>query len=221
MISALLDGRALTLGELARVAGVGPSTASEHVTALASGGLVRELRQGRHRYVELSGPDVAAALEALALIAPATPVRSLRQSREAQTLSAARTCYDHLAGRLGVAVHDALVGRGWLAVEPGYALTAAGEEGLAGLGVDLDAARARRRPEVRPCLDWTERRHHLAGSVGAALTATMLAHGWVERHRAGRGLRVTPAGEAMLVQRLGLPTWAWSADPAPARAAAP
>ncbi|MGZ4747668.1 MAG: ArsR/SmtB family transcription factor, partial [Oryzihumus sp.] len=152
MVSALLEGRALTVGELARVAGVSASTASEHVTSLDAGGLVRVLRQGRHRYVALSGPQVAAALEALALVSPPVPVTSLRQSRDARALRAARTCYDHLAGELGVRVHDALVRQGWVATDPAYLLTDTGAGELRALGVDVDRAVAGRRPVVRPCL---------------------------------------------------------------------
>ncbi|MGZ4598842.1 helix-turn-helix domain-containing protein [Oryzihumus sp.] len=213
MVSALLEGRALTVGELARVAGVSASTASEHVTSLDAGGLVRVLRQGRHRYVALSGPQVAAALEALALVSPPVPVTSLRQSRDARALRAARTCYDHLAGELGVRVHDALVRQGWVATDPAYLLTDTGAGELRALGVDVDRAVAGRRPVVRPCLDWTERRYHLAGALAGEVARTFLERDWVRRTQ-GRGLRLTPAGEELLRQCLD------PSEPAPARATA-
>ncbi|MGZ4742887.1 MAG: helix-turn-helix domain-containing protein [Oryzihumus sp.] len=213
MVSALLEGRALTVGELARVAGVSASTASEHVTSLDAGGLVRVLRQGRHRYVALSGPQVAAALEALALVSPPVPVTSLRQSRDARALRAARTCYDHLAGELGVRVHDALVRQGWVATDPAYLLTDTGAGELRALGVDVDRAVAGRGPVVRPCLDWTERRYHLAGALAGEVARTFLERDWVRRTQ-GRGLRLTPAGEELLRQCLD------PSEPAPARATA-
>jgi DNA-binding transcriptional ArsR family regulator len=202
MLDALMTGRALTAGELARVAAVTPSTASEHLTKLREGGLVEVVSQGRHRYHRLASPEVGAALESLSHIAPAKPVRTLRQSVRARSLAEARTCYDHLAGRSGVALHDGLVARGWLVSDSGgYALSEAGVEGLLGWGVDVTAARAARRPFARPCLDWTERREHLAGSLAAAL-ATALVDGpdpwFVRRADVHRGLRPTACGRVRL-----------------------
>jgi DNA-binding transcriptional ArsR family regulator len=196
MLDALMAGRALTASELARVAGVSASTASEHLSRLAAGGLVEGLSQGRHRYFRLAGPDVGAALEALSQIAPAKQVTGLRQSGHARSLGFARTCYDHLAGRCGVALHDACFANGWLEATPaGYALTESGERRFAGLGVDVEAARAARRAVARPCLDWTERRHHLAGSLAARLNERLLDLGWlVRRSRDSRGLRLTDTG---------------------------
>jgi DNA-binding transcriptional ArsR family regulator len=135
MLDALLTGRSLSVSELAQVAGVSSATASEHLARLREGGLVEVLAQGRHRYYRLSGPEVGAALESLAHIAPPRPVRSLRQSVRARALAEARTCYDHVAGRCGVALHDALVRREWLRPGPGvYDLTDDGDVGLAGWG---------------------------------------------------------------------------------------
>lgn len=201
MLDALMTGRALTATELARAADVTPATASEHLARLRKGGLVEVVAQGRHRYHRLASPDVGAALESLSHVAPAKPVTTLRQSSRARSLSEARTCYDHLAGRCGVALHDGLLARGWLAPEPGgYALTAAGTEGLLGWGVDVSARAARRRL-ARPCLDWTERREHLAGALAAAL-ATALIEGpepwFVRRSDDHRGLRPTDLGRARL-----------------------
>jgi DNA-binding transcriptional ArsR family regulator len=198
MLDALMTGRALTAGELAHVAEVSPATASEHLAKLREGGLVEVVTQGRHRYHRLASAEVGAALESLSRIAPPKPVRSLRQSTRARSLAEARTCYDHIAGRSGVALHDGLVARGWLVPEGGgYGLSEAGVEGLLGWGVDVTTARAARRPLARPCLDWTERREHLAGALAAAL-ATALIEGpepWFSRRSDDhRGLRPTDRG---------------------------
>ncbi|MFC4783723.1 ArsR/SmtB family transcription factor [Nocardioides sp. MAHUQ-72] len=213
MLDSLMGGRALAAGELARVAGVGRSTASEHLARLLEGGLVEVVAQGRHRYYRLAGPEVGAALEALSHVAPPRPVTSLRQSGHAQALGFARTCYDHLAGRCGVELHDALLARGWLS--EAYDVTAAGEAGLAGLGVDVAATRARRRTFARPCLDWTERRSHLAGGLAASITEALVVGGWfVRRSSDSRALRLTPAGSAGLA---ALGCSLSSASPTPTR----
>ncbi|HEY3000300.1 MAG TPA: helix-turn-helix transcriptional regulator [Acidimicrobiales bacterium] len=205
MVDALMSGEALTAGQLAEAAGVGRSTASGHLARLVAGGLVAVAARGRHRVHRLGGPDVAEALEALARICPPTPVRSLRHAGDRDALGHARTCYDHLAGAVGVALTDALEGRGWIGpAAGGYALSPAGEAGLVGAGVDVAGARAARRAFARPCLDWTERRPHLAGALGAAVAARALAAGWVRR-RAGRGVAVTPAGRDVLAGVFGVP----------------
>jgi DNA-binding transcriptional ArsR family regulator len=197
MLDALMGGRALAAGELARAAGVGASTASEHLARLLDGGLVEVVPQGRHRYYRIAGPDVGAALEALSHVAPPRPVVSLRQAGHARALGFARTCYDHLAGTCGVALHDALLARAWLT--PAYDVTPAGSDGLAGWGVDLAAARSRRRSFARPCLDWTERRPHLAGALAAGITDALVDRGWfVRRAVDSRALRLTDAGRAGL-----------------------
>jgi DNA-binding transcriptional ArsR family regulator len=202
MLDALMTGRALTATELARVAEVRPATASEHLARLVDGGLVDVVSQGRHRYHRLASPEVGAALESLSHIAPPRAVMSLRQSSRARSLAEARTCYDHLAGRSGVAVHDGLLDRGWLLPEPGgYALSEAGVAGLLGWGVDVTSARAARRRLARPCLDWTERREHLAGSLAAAITQALVdgPEPWfVRRSDDHRGLRTTELGRSRL-----------------------
>ena len=193
---ALLDGRFHTAGELAHAAGVAPSTASEHLARLLDGRLVHATRQGRHRYYGLAGPDVAAALEALGVLARPTPVRSLRQATTDRRLRAGRTCYDHLAGALGVALTDALVGLG--VITPGFGL---GD--LAPLA-DLDLALpSGRRPLVLPCLDWTERRHHAAGALPAAMTRRFLDLEWLERVPGSRAVRVTDVGRPHLTEIFG------------------
>jgi DNA-binding transcriptional ArsR family regulator len=205
ILGALLAGEALPATELAQRCRLTPQTVSAHLAKLMDGGLIAVHRVGRHRYYRLAGPQVARALEALQVIAPQRPVRSLKESDMAHILRNARTCYDHLAGRLGVALTDHLLARGWLtATEHDFALTDAGEHEMAALGVDLDAARARRRAFAPQCIDWSERRPHLAGSLGAALTARLFANGWVERVTNSRGVRLTAVGKEQLERALGL-----------------
>jgi DNA-binding transcriptional ArsR family regulator len=193
---ALLDGRAWTASELAGHAGVAPATATGHLHKLVAGGLLAEQRQGRHRYVQLAGPHVAQLVEDLA---PHTgpdpaPPRTLRAATASAALTRGRTCYDHLAGKLGVAITDALARDGLLTREAGFALTAPGVRWLTGtLGAELPPSRSR-RPVVRGCLDWTERREHLAGVAGAHLCRTFLDRGWIVRIGSGRAIKVTPAG---------------------------
>ncbi|MFF4952743.1 ArsR/SmtB family transcription factor [Streptomyces chattanoogensis] len=204
---ALLDGRAWTAGELAAYAQVAPSTASEHLTRLTEGGLLAEQRQGRHRYVRLAGPRVAELLESLTahLDPPAAPPRGLRAAGASAALARGRTCYDHLAGRLGVAITDAMTARGLLDQDGGFALTDAGREWLGdGLGIGAAALRSGRRPQARGCLDWTERRPHLAGTAGARLCDRLLERRWVRRIGSGRAVRLTPDGAAALHELLGI-----------------
>jgi DNA-binding transcriptional ArsR family regulator len=201
---ALLDGRAWTPTELARHAGVAPSSATEHLNVLVRGGLLTEERQGRHRYVRLAGPDAAELVEALAAFAPPDPPPpTLSAAGRRHALAQARTCYDHLAGALGVAITDAMAERGLLSWTPGLRLTPSGEAWLTTLGLP-PAPAASRRPAVRPCLDWTERRHHLAGTVGAGLCAHAFASGWVVRVGTSRAVTLTPTGRTALHARLDL-----------------
>ncbi|MGX1129499.1 DNA-binding transcriptional ArsR family regulator [Streptomyces glaucescens] len=203
---ALLDGRAWTAGELARHAGVAPSTLSEHLGKLVAGGLLAEERQGRHRYVRLADARVAQLLEDLAAqVTPGAPdrPRSLREAGAGSAMARGRTCYDHLAGRLGIAVTDALGALGLLRRDTGFALTDAGLAWFADAGIALD--RTGRRPLARACLDWTERRPHLAGVAGAALCRHALDAGWCVRIGSERAVKVTPAGERALAEALGIP----------------
>jgi DNA-binding transcriptional ArsR family regulator len=205
ILDALLAGRPLAAGELARLAGVTAQTASAHLSLLLDGGLVGVETQGRHRYYRLAGEDIAAALEALALISPARPVKSLRQSKSAEALGFARTCYDHLAGVAGVAMLDAMLSGGWLCPgDGGYDLTAVGRRSVEQFGLDVAGLKARRRSFARPCLDWTERRPHLAGALSAALTSEILKRGWFLRRRTGeRGLHLTQKGTTGLRELFG------------------
>jgi DNA-binding transcriptional ArsR family regulator len=208
MCLALLDGRAWTAGELATHAGVAPSTATEHLHRLIGGGLLVERRQGRHRYVQLAGPSVAHLIEDLsARTAPRTaPARGLREVTASAALRRGRTCYDHLAGRLGVAVTDAMTRAGLLDQTGGFAVTPAGMAWLTGtVGLGPHELRSGKRPLARGCLDWTERRQHLAGLAGAKLCETFLGNGWVARIGSGRAVRLTPNGKAALGDLLGLP----------------
>ncbi|MCA5894204.1 metalloregulator ArsR/SmtB family transcription factor [Isoptericola sp. NEAU-Y5] len=203
VLNLLIDGSSRPAGELARAAGVRPSTASEHLAALVDAGFVVAEPRGRQRFFRLADARVADALETLGELCPPAPVVSLRQSREQARLARARLCYDHLAGRLGVAVTDAMVGRGWLG--DGLVVTSAGRTGLVDRGVDVDAAGSGRRPLTRACPDWTERREHLAGALGAAVAGRFLAAGWVARRGSTRGLAVTEAGLVALADEWGVP----------------
>ncbi|HEY3629440.1 MAG TPA: winged helix-turn-helix domain-containing protein [Jatrophihabitantaceae bacterium] len=194
---ALLDGRAWTAGELARHGGVARSTATAHLDRLVDDGLLVEERQGRHRYVRLADHEAAELVEHLSARAPQpVPVpASLRDATKHAALARGRTCYDHLAGALGVGVTEAMTDRRLL---DGWTLTATGRAWLVDLGVDVEAARAGRRPFVRSCLDWTERRPHLAGAIGAALCRRCFDAQWVERIGSGRAVRLTPTGRRVL-----------------------
>ena len=208
MLRALLGGQALSAGELSQVAGIGPATASAHLARLLDGGLVSVTRQGRHRYYSLAGHEVATVIEAIALISPVSPVRSLRQSRDAVALAQARTCYDHLAGRAGVALFDAFLRQGILAragtgQAAAYEVTVGGADKLAGFGVDVAELRRFRRRFAGACLDWTQRRPHLNGALGAAVTGRLLELGWIERGRSRRAVRVTAEGQAGLAAMFG------------------
>lgn len=199
-----MDGAKRRAGELAQAAGVSASTASEHLGVLVEAGLVSCEAHGRHRYYSLAGPQVATALEALGALADAAPASGYRRSRQAQYLAAARFCYDHLAGGLGVALADAWTRQGWLGDREVLTLTETGAEGLRAIGVDVDGAVQARRATTRACLDWTERRPHLAGALGAAVGSRFLEAGWVVRHRSGRGLDVTQAGHAFIREAWGI-----------------
>ncbi len=202
---ALLDGRAWTSGELAKHAGVGKSTASEHLSLLVDGGLLSEERQGRHRYVRLASPETAHLIEELVSYAdgpPAASVTSLREATAMAALARARTCYDHLAGRFGVTLLGALESQRLIERNRGLSLSDTGREWFVSLGISLEPAG--RRPLVRDCLDWTERRPHLAGLAGAALCGRFFELDWIERIGTGRAIRVTAAGQRGLEAALGM-----------------
>ncbi|GAA1549585.1 metalloregulator ArsR/SmtB family transcription factor [Kribbella hippodromi] len=214
---ALADGRALPASLLATEAGVSPQTVSAHLNKLLDGGLVAVERSGRHRYYRLKGPEVALAVEAVARIAKPQPIKSLRQSTQAAALREARTCYDHLAGRLGVALLDGLVRQDALTRTDGgtgadrrpddplaqqlpdgpYALGPNAAEVLGELGVVIPEQPTRRQL-LRFCVDWSEQRHHLAGALGAAITNSFLERGWLRRRTRQRAVDLTERGREAL-----------------------
>lgn len=204
MLYCLADGRARTSTELAIVADVSPSTASVHLQRLTANRLVKVFAQGKHRYYSLEGPNVAAALEALSVLAGGT--RNTFVPNTPEPLRAARTCYDHIAGSLGVALHDRIRAMGWLTEGAGnsYDLTARGEKDLLALGVDVDATRALRRHFAFACVDWSERRPHLGGAVGAALLKLVLKRKWATQDLDSRVLSVTSLGRREMQARFGV-----------------
>ena len=203
VLAVLADG-SLTASELAARAGIARSTASGHLGRLVAGGLLVVSGRGRNRYYELSGTDVAEAVEALARIAPQRPARSLREATRNELLREARTCYDHLAGRVGVAFAAALERRSVIEqLEGDYALGARAAEELGRLGIDLEPLAKQRRPLVRGCLDWSERELHVAGSLGAALTARLFELGCLARRDTTRSVVVTGRGRELFAE-LGL-----------------
>lgn len=212
MFLALMDGRALTATELARAAGIAPQTASGHLARMTEAGLLAMARQGRHRYHRLASPAVAQMLESIMSVAAGLDGAGDARRRPARVgprdaaMRQARTCYDHLAGRIAVAMTDRLVARGQIELrQDGAALTDDGANFLAGLGVDLGAARPRGgRVFCRPCLDWSERRPHIAGAVGAALCRECFSRGWLRRIEGTRAVAVTPAGRLALDQAFDL-----------------
>jgi DNA-binding transcriptional ArsR family regulator len=204
MLLALLDGGSRTVSELAAEASVGVAAASEHVSRLAAAGLVTTQTQGRCKYVRLTGADVAQLLETLSRFGEEEVASSLGAVRERERFATARTCYDHLAGRLGVAVFEAMSARRLLRRRGGLAVTAPGRAWLAGLDVDLDLLEQARRPVARECLDVTERRAHLAGSAAAAMCDTFTQRDWVRALPRSRALAVTPLGERALEDLLGI-----------------
>jgi len=203
MLFALLDSRELLpASELAFRAGASPQSASAHLAKLVAGGLLTATAVGRQRLFRLASSDVGHAIEVLATIARPTPIVALSQTTTMQRLREARSCYDHLAGRLGVAVTDHFVERGTITMsDRAFALTARGERFFRTLGIDVDRARADRRSFARACVDWSERRPHLAGSLGASLLERFLSAGWVARNAQDRALRITPEGRIELERR--------------------
>lgn len=197
MLAALIGGKALTASELAGEAGITPQTASAHLAKLAAGGLVTVEKQGRHRYVRLTGADVAEMLERLmGLAARAGHLRTRTGPRD-PALRSARVCYDHLAGTLGVRLLDGLIRRGAVVARgEGLRLTPAGARMMDAFGIDSAALDAARRPVCKACLDWSERRHHLAGALGAALLARFYALRWARRAPDSRVVSFTPRGLA-------------------------
>jgi DNA-binding transcriptional ArsR family regulator len=205
MLMALSDGREVSAGELALTAGVSAPTASAHLAKLAAAGFVDMRRASRHRFYRLARPELVHAMEALAVLAPESVPRTHRQARIGRAVRAARTCYDHLAGQLGVSLTHALVERGALSATNGhFDVTAAGERLFGEISVDLEATRACRRSFAPACLDWSERVPHVAGALGAALLAFLFERRWIERMPASRAVQVTRAGRRGFEKTFGM-----------------
>jgi DNA-binding transcriptional ArsR family regulator len=191
LVVALTEDEALPASELAARAGVAPSTASEHLRRLVEGGFLASRKNGRHRYFSLADPAVADAVEALAIVAPQPPVRSLREATKSELIRSARTCYDHLAGRVGVDLAAALERQRVVVRRNGdYALGPEAHGRCEALGIDLAELEAQRRPVVRACLDWSERELHVAGGLGAALANRFFELGWIRRRAGNRSVEV-------------------------------
>jgi DNA-binding transcriptional ArsR family regulator len=194
ILSALMDGRALTAGELARQAGVGASTTSGHLAKLTQAKLIALEKQGRHRYFRLATPEIAEAMESLMALAAVGPVRHRPAGPKDEALRLARTCYDHLAGRLGIALTDVLCQQGHIVLADGAGIiTKKGRKFFYDFGIDVESMSSK-RPLCRTCLDWSERRPHLAGQLGARLFDRTMKLGWVARIPVSRALKVTVAG---------------------------
>jgi len=224
ILLALADGRALPAGVLASEAGVSRSTASAHLARLLDGGLLQVLPQGRHRYYRLAGPEVGELVEVMARVAPPAPVRSLRDGTRAHAVRTGRTCYDHLAGRLGVGLFAGLIEREWVTGGTGrheidtavhdrlsgpgrdldYRLTPVGADGLGDLGVSVPEPGADGTVPLRYCIDWSEQSHHLSGVVGRALAERLQELGWIRRLRGSRAVALSEEGRRELERRLGL-----------------
>jgi len=206
MLYCLVDGRARTSTELSVVADIGPSTASAHLERLRKQRLVKVLAQGKHRYYSLDGTNVAAALEALSVLA--TGSRDVVVPNVRSRLRTARTCYDHIAGILGVTLHDRFKALGWLSDAPvsgnAYHVTPNGAQAFEALGIDVDATRKQRRRFACACVDWSERRPHVGGAVGAALLNIALKRNWVIQDLDSRALTVTKTGRREMLARFGL-----------------
>lgn len=215
ILLALLAGGATSASDLARAADASASLTSAHLRRLREGGLIEVMSSGRQRLYRIASVEVAEMLEAMQLIAPAAPVTTLRGANSKRRLRRARLCYDHLAGVFGIAVTDGLVARGALLPET-LGLGGAAEPVLDELGVSMTSLQQASRPAVRACTDWTERRPHVSGGLGAAVASALLERQWVLRRPGSRGLDVTVDGAAGIVQWLGVrlvdqPAWRESA----------
>lgn len=205
IVSALLDGRALTASELAFAARITPQTASAHLAKLTEAGLLSVVREGRRRHFRLASPTVADMIDGIVAVALQKRPRYRPLSRQARALSTARICFDHLAGRLSVDLTDALVAREYLVLDDGAAeITTVGARFFNEFGIEVPALRSSRRHFCRLCLDWTERRPHIAGAVGAALTKRYFELGWMERTERSHAVTVTPVGRRGLRQIFGI-----------------
>jgi DNA-binding transcriptional ArsR family regulator len=197
MLTALLGGGALTASELALEAGITKQTASSHLAKLSAADLIAAEAQGRHRYFRLADREVGRALESLMSVAARQTLARKRPGPKEPAMRQARACYDHLAGHLGVALYDGIVANAWIEEgAEGPSVTRKGIKTLGALGIDVPSLVASKRPLCRTCLDWSERRHHLAGGLGAAILTCVYETGWAKRDRTTRAVHFSPAGEA-------------------------
>ena len=204
LVQAVIEDGPLPASELAARAGIAPSTASQHLGRLVGAGFLATSKSGRHRYYRLGDPAVADAIEALAIVAPQPEPRTLREATRGELLREARTCYDHLAGRLGVAVARALEASDVVVRQNGGYAIGPRVSRLETLEIELERLEGQRRPVIRACLDWSERELHVAGGIGAALAARLFELGWIERREANRSVAVTERGRTLLREQLGV-----------------
>jgi DNA-binding transcriptional ArsR family regulator len=199
MLWYLLDGRAYTATELAICADVSPQSASNHLKKLVDADILKVEKQGRHRYYRFASPDAAYAIESLANLLPSEKESLKKEIPDPIGAAYARTCYDHLAGRLGVRITDALLDKGFIKTAgEKYDITEDGIDWFESLDIDITILKSKRRSFAHPCLDWTERRHHLAGALGAALLDKMISKGWIRKRRNSREVDITYVGQKML-----------------------
>ncbi|QQE80409.1 helix-turn-helix domain-containing protein [Alicyclobacillus sp. SO9] len=207
IIISLLDGRPQTATELANHAKVTPQTASAHLSKLVSGNLITKEVHGRYRYFRLTDPNVARAIESLIAISGPSEIQSLRDSEEDRALREARTCYDHLAGKLGTNLARSLESHGFVTRSgDDFILTDSGRQFLTQFGINITKAERRRRKFIYPCMDWSERTPHIGGALGAALLDRISELGWIERGMSNRTIRVTEAGQQGFYERFGIPS---------------
>ncbi len=205
ILLALMGGEALPASELAYRAGITPQTASSHLSKLVDGELITMTKNGRHRYYALKSHTIAELIESLLLIAPMTKQIKPRPSKISPELCYARTCYDHLAGRLGVTVTESLIDKGYITVDDDkYTVTETGAIWFETMEIDLDVLRKKRRKFAFTCLDWSERKYHIGGALGSAIASKFLESGWVKRHKQNRSLIVTHIGHIQLREQLGI-----------------
>ena len=205
ILNALFDGRALTATELAIAAGITSQTTSSHLNKLVEAKLIVSERHGRFRYYKLAGPEIAEALEPLTLISPHRPTPIRGQSKSMQHLHEARFCYDHIAGKLGVLMTEAMLKKGYLSTsDRDFDITEKGKKFFAALGIDLAELKKQRRVFARRCLDWSERKPHVSGSLGAEIASTFIAKEWMKRTKHGRQLNFTDEGRGALQRHFSI-----------------
>lgn len=203
ILTVLMDNRFHSAGELAYMARIKPQTTSYHLTKLIDSDLITVENQGRHRYFQIRNPEVAQIMETLLTLSPPAQIRSLKQSTEDRQVRYARTCYDHIAGYLGVQITEAFINKGFLTESnQEFLLTENGASFLTSFGVDISMVRKKRRSFSHKCLDWSERRHHLAGALGNAILELFLELNWVKRLPKTRALEITPIGKKALMENL-------------------